>query len=218
MNKTIRITGEASIEVKPDTIVVSMDAEKTEETYDAAIERFNHDTNTLAASLIDAGFDGGGIKTSDFAVNAAYENYRDEHNEWKQKFAGYRYRHSMRYELPVDNKKLGAFIYAVADSGVCPKLNFAFTVKNPAEARDKLLEAAVVNAKARAVALCKAAGVAIKDLVQIDYSDNRVLPVPRSFEVAPMALQCRAASDNSVNVRAEDVKLTDSVSVVWEIG
>lgn len=106
---------------------------------------------------------------------------------------------------------------------VKPELRLSYTVKDPEAAKNELLGRAVTDAKEKAAALTRAVGVALKDIQSIDYSWGQI-----NFEVQPMnrmlmAEECceapTVASENyDLNIEPDDIEVSDTVTVIWEIG
>ena len=83
-------------------------------------------------------------------------------------------------------------------------------------AKNKLIGAAVADAKAKAAALAKAAGVRLKGISHIEYSLCEI-----ELEVRPAAFagMKRAECTDSISpeIEPEDVEAEDTVTIDWEI-
>lgn len=75
------------------------------------------------------------------------------------------------------------------------------------------------DASEKADVLTKSAGVSLKDIQSIDYSwgeiNFEVSPVNRSFMAPTASLNETAAYP--VDIEPDDIEVTDTVTVVWEI-
>lgn len=91
-------------------------------------------------------------------------------------------------------------------------------------AKNELLGKAVADAKEKAAVLTQAAGVTLKDIQSIDYSWGQI-----NFEVQPMnrmlmAEECLAkpmmdgAGRYDMDIEPDDIEVSDTVTVIWEIG
>ena len=82
--------------------------------------------------------------------------------------------------------------------------------------KNELLENAVRDARIKAEALTRAAGVTLKDIWSIDYSWGEV-----DFEVRPMEELRMAKFDGGgsfdMDIEPDDIDMSDTVTVTWEI-
>lgn len=100
-----------------------------------------------------------------------------------------------------------------------PDFRLSYTVKDPEASKNQLLGKAVADAKAKAEALTKAAGVSLKDIKNIDYSWGEI-----QFEYAPMTIDmfCNkvmapGAEAFDMDTEPDDISVSYTVTVVWEI-
>ncbi len=202
--RTIRVTGKGRLKLKPDLTRINIDLKGLYGDYSETLRRSSEDTEEL--------------KTLAFNVDTEYESYQEE-GAWKQRFKGYRYYHSMKLEFDMDNERLGRILYSLAKSPLDPDFRLSYSVRDPEAAKNELLGRAVADAGAKAKVLSSAAGVALKEIQSIDYSWGEV-----SFETRPMnkMIMADAAVEESaafgVNIQPDDIEVSDTVTVVWEIG
>ena len=219
--RTIRVTGKGQIKVRPDMTRITLSLEGTYPEYGEALRRSSQDTEQLKDLLTGFGFERSDLKTLNFHVDTEYESYKD-HGAYKQRFVGYKYHHTMKVEFESDNERLGKVLYALAHCPVRPEFRLSYTVKDPEAAKNELLSKAVTDARVKAAVLTQAAGVALKDIQSIDYSWGQI-----NFEVQPMnrMLMAEECCDSAINeagsydmdVEPDDIEVSDTVTVVWEI-
>ncbi len=216
--RTIRITGKGQLKLRPDTTRITMTLEGLDKDYEAALKRSYDDTEALKELLTGFGFQKSDVKTLQFSVNTEYESYR-EGDEYRQRFAGYRFRHVMKVEFPSDNARLGRILYALAGADVRPEFRLSYTVGDPEAAKKALLAKAVADAREKAAVLTEAAGVALGQLRSIDYSWGTL-----SFECSPMDNMVMARKSASLadgafdlDIEPDDIEVSDTVTVIWEI-
>lgn len=221
--RTIRVTGKGQIKVKPDTTRITMTLEGTYPEYGKALRHSSLDTEHLKDVLSAFGFERSDLKTLNFNVETEYESYQDK-GTYKQRFIGYKFRHMMKVEFPSDNDRLGKVLYALANCPVKPEFRLSYTVSDPEAAKNELLGKAVTDAKEKASVLTQAAGVTLKDIQSIDYSWGEI-----DFEYRPMnrmlmADECLAApmvaegASYDMDIEPDDIEVSDTVTVLWEIG
>ena len=221
--RTIRVTGKGQIRVKPDMTRITMSLEGTCPEYGEALRHSSLDTEHLKDVLSAFGFERSDLKTLNFNVETEYESYRDKGTS-RQRFVGYRFRHTMKVEFLSDNDRLGKVLYALANCPVRPEFRLSYTVSDPEAAKNELLGKAVTDAREKASVLTQAAGVTLKDIRSIDYSWGEI-----DFEYRPMnrmlmADACLAApmaaegGSYDMDIEPDDIEVSDTVTVLWEIG
>ena len=220
--RTIRVTGKGQIKVKPDTTRITLSLEGIYPEYGETLRRSSQDTERLKDLLTGFGFERSDLKTLNFSVDTEYENYKDK-GAYKQRFVGYKFRHLMKVEFLSDNGRLGKVLYALANCPVKPEFRLSYTVSDPEAAKNELLGKAITDAKEKAAVLTQAAGVTLKEIQSIDYSWGEI-----NFEVQPMSRmvmteECLAepmavgAGSYDMDIEPDDIDVSDTVTVVWEI-
>ena len=218
--RTIRVTGKGRIRVKPDRTRITLSLEGTCPEYGEALRRSSEDTERLKDLLTGFGFARTDLKTLNFGVNTEYESDQ-ERGTYKKRFIGYRFSHTVKVEFPSDNGRLGKILYALAHSAVKPEIRLSYTVGDEEAAKNELLGKAVSDAMEKAAVLTKAACVTLKDIRSIDYSWGQI-----DFEVRPMDLEFMKCEPPTAvrgmsydpDIEPDDIEVTDTVTVVWEIG
>ena len=220
--RTIRVTGKGQIKVKPDMTRITLSLEGIYPEYGETLRRSSQDTERLKDLLTGFGFERSDLKTLNFSVDSEYESYKDK-GAYKQRFVGYKFRHLMKVEFLSDNGRLGKVLYALANCPVKPEFRLSYTVSDPEAAKNELLGKAITDAKEKAAALTQAAGVTLKEIQSIDYSWGEI-----NFEVQPMSRmvmteECLAepmavgAGSYDMDIEPDDIDVSDTVTVVWEI-
>ncbi len=218
--RTIRVTGTGQIRVKPDMTSITMSLEGLYPDYGETLRHSSEDTETLKDVLSNFGFERSDLKTLNFSVDTEYESYR-ERETYKQRFVGYRFHHVMKVEFESDNDRLGKILYALANCNVSPEFRISYTVKDPEATKNLLLGKAVTDAKEKAAVLTQAGGVTLKEIQSIDYSWGEI-----DFEYRPMngdilAERCMAApmaaKSYDLDIEPDDIEVSDTVTVIWEI-
>ena len=218
--RTIRVTGKGQIKVKPDMTRITMTVTDVYKEYGETLRRSSEDTEALKDVLSAFGFERSDLKTLSFNVDTEYESYR-EHGTYKQRFVGYRFHHVLKVEFDSDNDRLGRILYALANCSVSPEFRISYTVKDPESAKNLLLGKAVTDAEEKAAVLTQAGGVTLKEIQSIDYSWGEI-----NFEYRPMngdllAERCIAApmatESYDLDIEPDDIEVSDTVTVIWEI-
>lgn len=217
--RKITVRGEGSLSLKPDLIIMTMTLETKSEEYKKAVDEAAVQINALKGALEAVGFEWDSLKTTDFRVNTEYESVQDGRS-WRQVFVGYKCIHMLKLEFDMDMKRLDKAIFAMSSCGSTPHFEIGFSVKDKNAASERLLTNAVTNARQNAKVLAAAAGVVLGDIVSIDYNRNDDI-VFRSKTRMTRAVYASAGGcveecdDNGIE--PEDIKVSDSVEIVWSI-
>ena len=217
--KTIRITGRGRIRVTPDKTRILIALNDVCEEYAKALEKAAEERQALQAVVKKFGFADGDLKTLNFNVDPEYEGY-EENGIYKQRFKGYRYYHQLKLEFPSDNERLGKVLFALAKSGLKPEFHIGFFASDPESVRNALLAGAMTDAKEKALALTAAAGVTLGEIQSIDYAKADLNVSVNTMRMPMMAKgmaveECCDSFD--MDIQPDDIELTDTVTVLWEI-
>lgn len=220
MEKTIRVTGKGKISVKPDTIRLRINLEETYPDYDGAMRRSSEVVEQLKELIEKQGYERKELKTLYFKIDAEYESYQERNSGWLRRFVGYKYVHRMKIEFPAENERLGKMLSALAHCPVEPEFSIEYTVADPEAVKNELLGNAVKDSRKKAVVLAEASEVKLGEIVMIDYSWGEIDFVSKPLR--EMSLRCSAEDEDdavayNMDIEPDDIDMTDTVTVVWEI-
>lgn len=218
MERNIRVTGKGKLSVKPDTICLAVEAEDGYLDYEKTIKESANQTKTLREALEKSGLSGKELKTKHFSIQAAYESYRDENDDYKSRFVGYKFKHNTEIRFPNDNDQLGRTLYELSKCPVDVEFRIYYTVSNPEEVKNELLKKAVEDCKRKAEILAKSAGVNLGQIKRIDYSwgELQIFSHPiDDFMARPMLSEYKASYD--IDIEADDIDVDDTVTIEWEL-
>lgn len=216
--RTIRVTGKGQVSVKPDTIKLRITTEGTYYEYEDTIRISADQTRILKETLAGAGLDPADLKTTSFDINTAYESYKDKEGNYKSRFVGYKFSHRTYIKFENDNKILGRVLYAISKCPIDISFDIDYTVSNHEDAKNEMLKNAITDAKAKAKILAEAAEVELGQIEDISYSWSELhftsSPID-NFVMEPKMMATPDAYD--IEIEADDIDLSDTVTVVWEI-
>ncbi len=218
--RTIKVTGSSTLKLKPNLIKVSIEIKGTEETFDEVVIKSSEDTEKLKQIVENLHFNRKDLKTINFDINAAYENYYDENNHYKNELIGYKYNHSMYLQFPMDHKLLGDLLYALAKSNIHPKFIISYSIldKEKEEYKNRLIKESVKNARARADILAASAGVVLGEILTIDYSDKTLDFTKEILEYQEDRIMLsKSDASYQLDIKADDITVSDSVNIVWRM-
>ena len=220
MERTIKVTGKGKISVKPDTIRLTITQSALYPVYEEAIKDSADKKEFLNNELKGLGFEKSELKTLHYNVDSEYESYQDKNNNWKRRFSGYKYTHRMKLEFASDNALLGKVLSVVSHCPGEPEFSIQYTISDAESAKNELLAKAVEDSKIKANVLSTAAGVSLKEIMTIDYSWGEIDFVTRPVnELMMRSCIDSELAEESINfdIEADDIDVTDTVTVVWSI-
>lgn len=219
MDKTMKITGKGKVSVKPDIIRLNMTMEESYKEYDLTLRQSSETIKILKELFVSLGFKNDDLKTRNFDINTKYESYKAKDQSWKKRLIGYTYTHHMLIEFDADNKKLGEILYALAHSVITPEISIEYTVSDPEKYKDELLKNAIEDSKHKAKVLAHAANIELGDIVSIDYSWGEINFVSEPIQNFAFASAEKTMSSPGydIDIEADDIDVTDTVTVIWKI-
>ncbi len=206
--RVIKVQGKGHVSVQPDLVTLAFTVESKAMDYGECISLLHARTENLRVSMTKSGLDRVSLKTS--AFNVSTDSYYDE---GKRHFSGYKASHKMNIELPADKTLISKVLYHVAQGHSGTDIELNFSVKDKDALRKKVLEQAVLAAKANAETLAAAAGISLGKLVQMDYGWTEV----RFYETDAGVNCCQEVEEPDYDIEPEDVKAEDNVTLVYEI-
>ena len=219
MERTIRVTGKGIIKVKPDVIRISITLQDKCSEYEEAVRKSTESKALLNKVLGEQGFDAKDVKTLHFNIEPVYENYQTKDKAWRNRLVGFEYTHRMKLEFPADNERLGKVMYALAHCPSQPEFRIQYTLSDPEAAKNELLAKAVADSNAKAKVLSAAAGVTLKELINIDYSWGEIefTSNPLVMGTKMMMLNESFIDGYDIDIEPDDIEQEDIVTMVWSI-
>ena len=215
MDRIITVKGIGTIKAKPDLVIITMNLESHMFEYDQTMELAAKSVNTITSAIESVGFDKIDLKTSHFNIRPHYEQYTDENNNYKNKFNGYICEQSLKLAFDLDTKIMSDVLNAVAKTEANPGLDIQFSIKNETAISEKLIVQATKNAKKKAEVLAKAAGVALEDLVSIDYDWSELqLYSSTNYDLSDHHLLREARVPE---IHPEEINVKDTATLIWTI-
>lgn len=217
MPRTITVKGMGSVSAKPDFIVLTLSLESQNMNYEAAMEQAAERIEQLTNALMGAGFGKDAVKTTNFNVYTNYDSQCQPDGSYRRVFNGYVANHELKVGFDFDSDKLAGALSAIGACPAQPQLSVAFTVKDAGAITEEMLRSATINAKRNAEILCQASGVALGELLTIDYNWGELnLFSNTRYQVAGDCLAAPRMA-KSIAIQPDDIALRDSAAFVWEI-
>lgn len=218
--RTITVKGVGNVQTRPDYTVITFQLEAQLPDYEETMALASRQIEEINRSLAAVGFSKVDLKTTNFNIRTEYRSEKDRNGNYRRIFDGYVCHHDMKLCFDFDNSLLGRTLSALASTSVNPELSVRFTVKDPNAINEALLRDAAVNAKGKAEILCSASGVRLGQLMSVDYNWGELdIYSHTNYEVADGCAPTMALCETSFSADFEpdDIKVSDSVTFVWEI-
>ena len=222
--RELKVTGKGKVVAVPDQIVLNIDLNGTEKDYKKAYKQMEMATKEVRDLFQGLSFEVKDLKTKKCEVEVSNERkYVEKTGTWEFVFKGYEYVHKMKIMFDKDNDLLGKVLYGLSKCESRPEVNISYTVKDVKSTKNTLLKNAIADSKAKAAVLAEAAGVTLGDILKIDYSWGEInlsTPVLDSFlDVMRLSDDSDCFEDEALDmdIEPEDINITDTVTVIWEI-
>lgn len=217
MPRTITVKGLGKATAKPDYVVIFVSLDSRDMKYDAAMDLAARNVRDMEQALEKAGFEKDALKTSGFNVRTDYLSVKDKNGGYVQRFNGYVVSHNMKLEFDFDSGRLSQALSAISECPAHPQMSISFTVRDAAAVNEEMLRSATANARRKAEILCEASGVTLGELMAIDYNWSELEIVSNTRY--SMAEDCAGAPlmAKAVNIRPDDINVSDTAAFVWEI-
>lgn len=217
MERKITVKGVGRAVVQPDYVEISIELRAMHKTYEKAMAEGNNQILNLTSYLKEAGIPEKDIKTTDFDVEAEYDQIEDEYRNYTSVFKGYKVSHDVKIGFSLDMERLDSVLYAIATSEATPRFSIEFTVQDSTAVQEELLRSAAANAKKKAEILCNAVGNTLGELISIEYSWKTISFVSDTIYEAPRPVRRGVKSRKSWNFHPDDIDVTDTAVFIWSI-
>ncbi len=209
---TITIDGEGKITAIPDIAEISLGIQTDKVTVATAQKENTDKMNKIIAELKGMGIEAKDIQTTNYSIYPRYD-----WNEGKQTLLGYTVSQSVTVKIR-NLDKIGDIVDKAGSLGANQVSSLSFTIDEPEVIKQQAREKALINAKEKAEALAKVAGVKLGKLVSFTESSSPVYPVYRDYamksDVAGMG-GAEALPAPTVEPGSQDVII--NVMVTYEV-
>lgn len=217
ITRTITVKGVGHASAAPDMAVVSMSITSLDKNYEKALRDNAEKVRRLEEAIIGCGLPSDALTTSNFNIYPQNESKRIN-DTWTDVFVGYNCTQNLSISFDFDKQLIGRVLGAIASCNASPSFSISFKIKNPDEVKEAVLKDAVENAKEKAKIICDASGMTLRRVVSINYNFSKTEYLSRSnYTMALKAAAVRAEDSIDTSFNPEDIKVSDEVTIVWEI-
>lgn len=213
-DRVISVSGSARASVEPDQVSVRFGVETQEENSALALAANSDLMESVISAIQKAGIKSKEISTSQFSIQAVYENQVDQSSKQRrQVLTGYR----VSNVLQVETAKLD-LVADIIDSAVEAGVNrvdgvqFQLSLERMSELKERLIAQAVMNARSRAELALSPLGYQISGVRDMSINDF-VSPMPSYAENARMEMAMSAPTQ----IFSSEQDVTSTVNVTFLI-
>lgn len=175
----LRVSGSAMMQAAPDHATVRLGATARAAEAAAAQDQVNQVMRRAIDAVRALGVEEKDIRTADLSLYPIHEQPQPmpgrEHMPQEPRISGYQASNTIVVEL-TDLSRIGPVIDAVVNAGANQLQGVHFSLQNDTEARAAALEKAVADARRKAEALARAAGVQLGPIMEIAEGGAYVQP------------------------------------------
>lgn len=173
---SLNVAGSAEVKVNPDIATVSIGVVAQEKTAQSAQNEANKRTNDFIDRAKRLLGNDGTVETGGINLSPVYSQMTPGSPEpYNPQIIGYRADNTLVVRL-TNFTKIGPVIDAAVDSGLNNIQGVSFGLKDDSAARQQALEQAVKEARNKAGAMARAAGVELQGIWELNENSARVMP------------------------------------------
>jgi uncharacterized protein len=213
MKRTLRITGTGKLSVTPDTALIDFPIESLNYSYEQAVKNVNKSVNKLKEIISELGLDTNQLKTNNFRVNRE-TRYNKKLDIFE--FVGFIAKHDISFEVAFDNKLIHEILKKIVASDIDVDFRISFTVSDKKSAVDSLIALAIEDATDKAKLIAKASGIALKEILNIDYAFSEVR-FRSDFDMMYDSDGMLSDESSTPDITPSDINLNENVTISWRI-
>ncbi len=207
---TITINGEGKVTAIPDIAQISLGIQTDKLTVVEAQKENTDKMNKIIDELKKMGIETKDIKTTNYSIYPRYD-----WSDGRQILRGYVISQNVTVKIR-DLEKVGAIVDKAGNLGANEVGGLNFTIDEPEQLRQEAREKALANAKEKAEALAKIAGVKLGKLVSFNESDYAPTPIYRDYALKSLDVGlAQEAAAPTVEPGSQDI--TVNVTVTYEV-
>ena len=216
----IWVTGEGTLTVEPDLVLLNLGVDSRGETVTEANDKATAAMDAMVGALRARNVEDKDIQTNRFSIYPQYD-YREETVDGvrtsKEVLVGYRVRNSASAKIR-NLDAVGEIIEEVVDAGgdSIRIEGINFTVEDPKPKRVELRRMAVADARTKAEHLAELSGVSLGELLFISEGAGAA-PYSDPYGIAPRAAFAMAAADSAPSISGGEIELSLNVNAVFDI-
>lgn len=208
---SIEVVGKFTAKAIPEELTINIPVNVKDTTYLKCANELNEALHRLQKDLYSQGLSDELVKTTNYSIN---ENF--DYINGKRILNGYKGSVSVNVTSNYDQKLLSRVLKVIRSHEHQFQVNFQLTEAQKKKLVETAIEKSVSDANEKALALTKASGVELGNLIRISYgtTNYRTDPLTRSLGY----VQADQAGIDELNLSPPMNSVLQTVLMVWEIG
>ena len=211
---TISVSGEGKVTSTPDLATVDIGVLTSANTASDAESQNNTKVNQVIAYIKAQGVKDADISTSQFNLNPQYD-----YTKGTPTITGYQINQSVTVKVhgvDKDTSVLNKVIDGSVTNGANQVNGVNLSVENPDALQQQAQEQAIANAKTKAQALAKAAGLTLGKVVSVSESGMPIIPGPIPYALNS-AMAVGGAKSVAPDIQTGSQEINETMTVTYEV-
>jgi len=196
----VSVTGNASLEVQADQVIIKFQPSALDESGEEAKKRVDNKVALVIKNLTLSGFNSEDIESISQSSRPEYEYQKN-----KRTLLGIRVTHELSYRL-IDIDNVNSFIDAILNAQIKSISPLEYGLQDPGQWQHKVRQSAVLDSKQKALNLAQLYDAKLGSVYSVVYQNNNNRPV---------LMRAMATSKESDAIKPKNITLTDSVNTVF---
>jgi uncharacterized protein len=211
----LAVSGEAKLLVMPDITVINIDLNSTNLDYSQAIKDLQKKTDDLKSFLKNKGITTKYFKSEAFQVDKQYA-----YDKGTRKYEGYNAKLSIKLEFLNNNDLANMIINAIGSSNVDAEININFEISTISQdsINNRLIEAAIKDAKIKANLIAKSTDQKISKIERINYGVKDNIVLDNSNDVLYCVLNDAVDDkDKTFSITPKAIEKMTQIIIIWQL-
>jgi len=196
----VSVTGNASLEVQADQVIIKFQPSALDESGEEAKKRVDNKVALVIKNLTLSGFNSEDIESISQSSRPEYEYQKN-----KRTLLGIRVTHELSYRL-IDIDNVNSFIDAILNAQIKSISPLEYGLQDSGQWKQKVRQSAVLDSKQKALNLAQLYDAKLGSVYSVVYQNNNNRPV---------LMRAMATSKESDAIKPKNITLTDSVNTVF---
>lgn len=216
---TITCEGKSSLLIKPEIMAFYINFEVIDTDYQTAIDRSIEGAKNVTEKFKSLGVKDAELKTSSYSVNKVQQYNQSTR---KQEFKGYRASMRLIVKLNYADENVDKVFNVIrSELNTLFDLRFELSPDQKEEAKNKLIELAIADAKSKAHLIAKTTEVSLGKVQNVEYGEQRLIRTPtKSSDLMTkevMAVKSATSAQISETLNPQEIELRTNIVISWGI-
>ena len=214
---TISVEGRGAIHVVPDVTRLKINVNQWFENYEKAYAQGKENSSWMVKILEYNKKPGDLAKTISFNIEDHTFNEYDDNNHYiGQVKDGVMLNQVFKVDLPIDAQLVNCIVKGVGKFVPSAQIDIDYALQDERPSQLKMLKRAVVDAREKAEIMAEASGCSLGNVLSINYEFKYIYVASQARSIHSNS-EAMSSTSNSLEITPDDLVVSDTVSVVWEL-